>query len=249
MHILRTRFKKEIVAEFLPPSRMLKENKVIIFCQGMPSGSSKKDLLEFFSKKGYWVFHPRYRGSWESGGEFLKLSPHQDILDIIEQLPKGFRSAWDGKLFKVNPDKVYLFGSSFGGPAAILASGYPLVDKVVVFSPVIDWRSPSKVEPLDQLGRFVKTGFGEAYRFPIKNWNKLKNGKFYNPIAETKDIDGKKIFIIHAKDDEVVSYIPSKKFSEKTGCKLVLLKKGGHLSAKNFIKKSFYKKIRWFIKE
>lgn len=248
MHILRTRFKKDIISEFLPPSKAVKKNKVIIFCQGMPSGSSKKDILNFFSKKGYWVFHPRYRGSWESAGEFLKISPHQDILDIIEELPKGFHSAWDDKFFKINPDKIYLFGSSFGGPAAILASKSSLVDKVVVFSPVIDWRYPSKIEPLDQLGKFVKDGFGEAYRFQMKNWNKLKIGKFYNPSTETKNIDGKKIFIIHAKDDEVVSHIPSKKFSKKIGCKLILLKKGGHLSATNFMKKNFYKKIVKFIK-
>ena len=115
---LRTRFKKEIVAEFVPPSRH--SRKAIIFCGGMPGIPAKKELLLFFAKKNYWIFFPRYRGSWESGGSFLKLSPEQDILDIIDGLPRGFRDLWSGKTMRVKPEKVYLFGSSFGG-----ACGYP----------------------------------------------------------------------------------------------------------------------------
>src|SRR3989344_271631 len=129
MHTLRTRFKKEIVTEFLPPRK--KSSKVIILCSGMPSVPYKPDLMEFFSKKGYWVFYPRYRGSWESGGQFLKISPHQDIIDVIDSLPKGFKDAWGGKIYKVRPSKICLFGGSFGGPAAILASLDKRVNKVI----------------------------------------------------------------------------------------------------------------------
>ena len=80
----RTRFKKDIVAEFLPPSRKLKKQKVIIICDGMPSIPSKQLLMKFLSKKGYWVIFPRYRGAWESDGEFLDKSPHEYIIDIID---------------------------------------------------------------------------------------------------------------------------------------------------------------------
>ena len=142
MHTLRTRFKKEIVTEFLPPRK--KSSKVIILCSGMPSVPYKPDLMEFFSKKGYWVFYPRYRGSWESGGQFLKISPHQDIIDVIDSLPKGFKDAWGGKIYKVRPSKICLFGGSFGGPAAILASLDKRVNKVIAVSPVVDWKAPSK---------------------------------------------------------------------------------------------------------
>ncbi len=66
MYTLRTRFAKDIVCEFLPPSRPQKLDKVVILADGMPSVPSKKSVLEYFSKKGFWVFHPRYRGAWES---------------------------------------------------------------------------------------------------------------------------------------------------------------------------------------
>ncbi len=258
MPTLRTRFKKDIVAEFLPPQKRKTKkrgagDKVIILCDGMPSVPSKKTLMEFFSKKGYWVFHPRYRGSWESGGKFLQKSPHLDILDIVSELPRGFKSLYEGvdwekgKICKVKPGKVFIIGSSFGGPAVILASADKRVTKAVAFSPVIDWLSQEKtIEPIDWIGKFAKQAFGEGYRFAQTDWDKLKTGKFYNPIAEANKIDGRKLLIIHAKDDKVVKWKPAQKFSKATGAKLVLLKKGGHLSSRNAMKPVFYKKIKKF---
>jgi dipeptidyl aminopeptidase/acylaminoacyl peptidase len=88
----RTRFKKEIVAEFLPPARPRKRQKVIILCDGMPGMPRKQALMEFLAAKGYWVFYPRYRGSWESGGKFLQKSPERDILDVIDERQRAFAS-------------------------------------------------------------------------------------------------------------------------------------------------------------
>src|ERR1051325_8928015 len=92
MHPNRTRIKKEIVCEFVPPVRPTR--RVIILCGGMPGYPGNRGLFSFLSKKGFWVFAPRYRGSWESGGEFLRISPHKDIQDVIEAIPKGFKDLW-----------------------------------------------------------------------------------------------------------------------------------------------------------
>ena len=248
MNILRAKFKKEIISEFLPSLRPSK--KVIIFCGGMPSYPGKKnDLMEFIAKKGFWIFLPRYRGSWESAGSFLKISPHYDIIDIIDQLPKGFYDLWSSKKYKINSPDVYLFGSSFGGPAAILALKDKRVKKAMVFSPVIDWKVESKIESIDWMGKFTREAFGNGYRFSGKDWNKLKSGKFYNPMSEVDSIDGKKLFIIHAKDDDIVYSKPSEDFAEKTGCRFILLKKGGHLPSSLFISPRFWKEARNFFKE
>src|ERR1035441_9301255 len=69
--MFRTRFKLNIVTEFLPPARTGKTQKAIILCDGMPSIPRKQPLAEFLAAKGHWVFYPRYRGAWESGGEVL----------------------------------------------------------------------------------------------------------------------------------------------------------------------------------
>jgi hypothetical protein len=52
--MFRTRFKKEIVAEFLPPVRSGKKQKVIVLCDGMPSIPRKQVLVEFLSGQGVW---------------------------------------------------------------------------------------------------------------------------------------------------------------------------------------------------
>ena len=52
----------------------------------MPSIPSKQPLSDFLAAKGFWVIYPRYRGAWESGGEFLAKSPHEDILDVLDEL-------------------------------------------------------------------------------------------------------------------------------------------------------------------
>lgn len=244
-YILRTRFKKDIVAEFLPPAR--KSGKVVILCQGMPSVPAKDELIRFLSDQGYWVIYPRYRGTWESGGAFLKISPEKDILDIIAELPKGITSLWDGKKYEISPKRIYLLGSSFGGPAAILASRSGKIDKAVVLSPVTDWQGQKDTEDLDQLERFTRLGFGEAFRYSQKDWQKLKTGKFYNPMSLAKKIDGRKILIIHAKDDRTVDYRESQKFSRLTGAKLILPSKGGHLSISLMTKPKFYRYFQRFI--
>lgn len=247
MQISRTRFKKEIISEFLAPIKSSK--KVIILCGGMPSYPGKKnELMEFLSKNGYWVFLPRYRGSWESDGSFLRISPHQDVFDIIDELPRGFHDLWSNKKYKIKNPQIYLIGSSFGGPAVILASKDKRVKKAVAFSPVINWGVESKIEPIDWLGEFTKIAFGNGYRFTIKNWNKLKSGKFYNPINEIEDVDAKKLFIIHAKDDKVVYSNPSEDFAKQTDCKFLLLKNGGHLSLSNLMLPEFWRKIKLFLK-
>lgn len=249
MHISRTRFKGEIISEFIPAAK--KSNKVIILCGGMPSypGNKNKELLMKLSERGYSVFVPRYRGSWESEGEFMKLSPHQDILDIIDELStKGFADLFSGKQHRISKPQVSVIGSSFGGPAALLTSKDKRVKKIVALSPVIDWQDmDNTVEPIDFMKSFVKSAFGAAYRIKPQSWDKLKKGKFYNPANEVGNIDGKKIFILHAKDDPIVRYQPSAEFAVRTRAKLKLLDKGEHLSLSLLNTPSFYKKIIAFI--
>lgn len=253
MYTLRTRFARDIVTEFLPPSRATKKTRVIIFADGMPTVPSKKHLLEFFSKKGFWVFHPRYRGTWESDGKLFARSPHEDILDVIAGIHKSFSSLWDFDLkdkkeFKLQPDKIILIGSSFGGPAQILASQDKRVSKAIVFSPVIDWTKPGADEPIAELAKFTERAFGQGYRVAKNGWQKIISGKFYNPAMHTSKIDGKKLLMVHAKDDTVCRYSETKKFATATKAKLITLSKGGHLSSSLLLTPRFYKVFKEFIK-
>src|SRR3989338_5923132 len=104
----RTRFAKEIIAEFWMPKKA--SGKAIILCDGCPSLPNKKLLAEFFARKGYWVFHMRYRGTWESAGEFLKKSPALAVDDVILGMQKGFRELWTGVTYYLDIREVTVVG-------------------------------------------------------------------------------------------------------------------------------------------
>jgi dipeptidyl aminopeptidase/acylaminoacyl peptidase len=234
------------VAEYLPPYRQTKKAKVIIFCDGMPSVPNKRDLLDFFARKGYWVFHPRYRGSWESNGKFLAKSPHLDIIDVINQLPKGFNDSFTRKRITIQPSFIGVIGGSFGGPAALLASLDKRVSKVVAIASVVDWRRLGPAETFPFMTRFIPEAFGQGYRMSASGWKKLSQGKLYNPVHLQHLMSGEKIFLIHAVDDDVAPIRPARSFIKEVGPKTLLLKRGGHLSSKIVMKPNVYKKIKQF---
>ncbi len=247
MPILLTKIKNQIICEFLPPAKS--SNQVVIFCFGMPSYPGRRsELMEFFSKRGYWVFIPRYRGSWESTGKFLAKSPHLDVIDIINQLPKGFKDLWSGEKKKIFSPQVFLIGSSFGGPAALLASADKRVKKVVALAPVVDWLTEGPAEPLDHLARFVKNAFTGAYRSDDDIWKKLRGGKFYSPSFSASKLVADKIMIFHARDDEVVPFGPTAELARKIGAKFVPLESGGHGLARRIMEPFFWRKINKFLK-
>ena len=247
--MFRTRFKKEIVAEFLPPARPGKKQRAIILCDGMPGIPRKKALVEFLSKKGFWVFYPRYRGAWESGGEFMAKSPHLDILDVVGELPKGVREVTFGQRFELSPNEIFVIGGSFGGAAAILASLDSRVKKVIANCPVVDWsilpESEKKETSNPNYAAYIREAFGNAYRLSDRNWKKLSSGKFYNPIYHAREITASKVLMFHAKDDPYVPYASVERFAAKTGVKLKLLAHGGHLKTE-YIVERYWAEIRKF---
>jgi dipeptidyl aminopeptidase/acylaminoacyl peptidase len=248
----RARFKDEIVAEFVPPARPRKKQKIIILCDGMPSIPGKQPLMAFLAAKGYWVFYPRYRGSWESGGKFLQQSPHKDILDVIDELPKGVRELAFGQRFALRPDEIFVIGGSFGGAAAILASMDARVKKVIANCPVVDWGVLATEEKLETSNRnyaaYIRQAFGNGYRLSDSNWRKLHGGRFYNPAYHVREINPAKIMMFHAKDDPYVPYKSVKDFADLTGVKLNSFTRGGHLSTERIVEK-YWKQIKKFFVE
>ena len=215
----------------------------------MPSIPRKQSLAEFLSRKGYWVFYPRYRGSWESGGKFLEISPHKDILDVIDGLAREFRELAFGRRFRVHVDELFVIGGSFGGAAAILSSLDPRVKKVVANCPVVDWailKSEQKKETSNpSYASYIREAFGNGYQLSSQNWKKLHGGKFYNPAYHASEVTASKVMMFHAEDDPYVPAQSVKKFARRTGVRLKLLRRGGHLSTDLIVRK-YWPRIREF---
>jgi len=195
------------------------------------------------------VFYPRYRGAWESGGEFLARSPHLDILDVIGGLTTEFRELAFGRRFRLAVEEVFVIGGSFGGAAAILASLDPRVKKVVANCPVVDWailpREEKKETSNASYVEYIRAAFGTGYRLSDKNWKKLRGGRFYSPLYHARDITASKVMMFHARDDPYVPYRSVQKFARLTGARLKLFRRGGHLSTDLIVRK-YWAQIRDF---
>jgi pimeloyl-ACP methyl ester carboxylesterase len=207
----------------------------------MPSIPRKQGLAEFLASKGYWVFYPRYRGAWESGGKFLERSPHEDILDVVGGLSREFREVTFGKRFRVAADEVFVIGGSFGGAAAILCSLDERVKKVVANCPVVDWAILAKSEKAEtsnsSYAAYIREAWGHGYRLSARNWAKLRGGRFFNPAFHARKISAGKVMMFHAEDDPYVPYRSVKRFADSTGVKLKLFKRGGHLSTDAIVRR------------
>ncbi len=251
MKPLRLRINTDIVTEFLPP-RSGKSDHAIVVCDGLPSVPSKRRVLEYWSKHGFWVFHPRYKGTWESAGKFLDHDPTDDILEVARILKNGISVPLPQKNFELHVTHVTVIGASFGGAAALLASLHPEVDKAVVVSPVIDWKEElyRPRQPLSDLREYIHTMFGEAYRFSDSDFDRLgADDQFFNPITHLQEYSPKKICIIHAKDDMIVSYHAVEKFLGAVPCTRRLVRTGGHFSARATTTFFVGRALRRFISE
>jgi len=249
--IHRTRIGKEIIAEFAVPfsKKHQREGNVVVLAGGAPTMPGKSMLISFLATNGLYVLCPRYRGSWESAGKFLAKDPTIDIKETIDAMARPVLSLYEGNkyLFPKNPN-IYIFASSFGGPAGFFLSKDKRIAKIIAFSPVCDWREDSKVEPLGKLDAMTKEMYGEGYRLAPNAWKKLKKGNFYNPATALEKIDGSKIFVFHNSDDYVVGAESVEKFSKNVNAKLVLRKSGGHMGLSTAMTPYYWSRIQKFVK-
>jgi pimeloyl-ACP methyl ester carboxylesterase len=208
-------------------------------------------VMKFFTLHGYTAIVPRFRGTWESEGEFLQREPILDVFDIVNEITntqyKGVYDSFTGSSTRLRATKIFVVGGSFGGTGAVLASAHPKVRKVVALSPVIDWSYDSIDEPFSFFEKTVPYAFGDAYRYAKGTLRKLYRNEIYSPLKDTEKCMGKKILIIHAEDDTAVSIDPVYSFVRDTYAQLVELRRGGHLGLNDTRRARFSKVILSFL--
>ncbi len=223
---------KEMVFEFSPAEG--ESRGVIIICDGLPNVPKQKELISYLSNKGFFTIFPRYRGIWESEGEFLKDSPSKDIEEIIDYIKKNkINELYANKEFDVIGQNIYLLGSSFGGAVALSLVDNKDVSKIIVFSPIVDIKNHNKEgkeKNLFWLGDFIKRAFGQGYRFSEENWKKMVSGDLFTPPQEIMPERAKDILIFYDKSDSDIDYKKIDNYSLRNNIKTIELENIGHIS-------------------
>jgi len=225
----------------------------IILLPGFPSGNDFGDLIAFFYEKGYHVFVPRYRGTYQSSGVFLSKNPVDDLIFFLDNLERGqAKNIWDMKKedFKIN--KKILISGSFGGPIALaLAAKYRKIDHLILQAPIWDFKthnSAGNEQDLEKVADFVRNSYKNCYRFRFKSLIK-KLGKFdeLNPAYYLPRLRNLPILVMHDPNDKDVSLMHTKE-------KMALLQRGtylehylGHKLSRD-VTSAFWKEIDKFIK-
>ncbi len=198
---------------------VLQERKAdaVVILPGFPSGNDFTDLISFFFEKGYHVFVPRYRGSYQSSGIFMSKNPVEDLMFFVEHLKSGeAKSLWDmnKETFVIN--KLILVGGSFSGAIACgLAAKYPVFSHLILHAPVWDFREHNAAgdeQDLENMTEFVKNAYKNCYRFKFKSIRKkLEKFDDLKPQYYIPKLD-LPVLIMHDPNDKVVSFRNTKKY-------------------------------------
>ena len=144
---------------------------LIILLPGLPEYPLPKQLMLDLANAGYFVIYPRYRGTFESDGEFLSRSPAYDILELLTFLEKTKKitELYSPSEKLIEFSKVVVLGPSFGGSVALhLSQLTEKISKYLVFAPVLDFKSHGNIQSeqdLKNLLRFLEQGYKNVYRF------------------------------------------------------------------------------------
>ncbi|MCC6290846.1 hypothetical protein IT398_02175 [Candidatus Nomurabacteria bacterium] len=217
----------DIVFEFSvsPASRA-----TIILCDGLPSVPKQRQVMDLLQAKGYNVFFPRYRGTWESGGNFLAQSPALDILELVALIKSGsVTELYSNQKFSTNP-RLYLVGSSWGATVALSLADNPDVARVIAFSPIVDFVSHqqnSQGQNLQWLKQFIRRAFYQGYRFEDKDWERMLSGELFKPSLKLKP---ETTTIVYDRSDEEISSTDIETYCQIGGATAVQVTGIGHLS-------------------
>ena len=224
----------------------------VVILPGFPSGNDFYDLIAYFFEKGYHVFVPRYRGSYQSLGVFLSKNPVDDLIFFVEHLKEGeAKSLWDEKKEHFVVNKLILVGGSFSGAIACgLVAKSPVFSHLILYAPVWDFNehnSSGDEQDFQKMTDFVKNAYKNCYRFKFKSIVK-KLGKFdelkppyYIPKLNLP------VLILHDPNDRVVAFRHTKKYLGLIPRATYLEHYLGHKLTRDLLS-AFWKEIDKFIK-
>lgn len=103
---------------------------VVLMLHGHPGGDKNLDIGEALRANGFGVAVMSYRGVWGSHGDYLLSHNIEDVVSAVNFLRENAAE------YRLDPDKVFLFGHSMGGFSALNAMARGLqVSGAVLMAP------------------------------------------------------------------------------------------------------------------
>lgn len=208
----------------------------VVLLPGFPSSASKKKVIRFLHGKGFNVFYPRYKGTFQSRGKFLEDNIVLEMDDFFQRLKKGrAKNLWNLENVNFETGDFILMASSFGANVACgVAAKIKSVSKLLLFSPLWDPRSHNndyQEQDLKKVTKFVERAYGNLYRFSFENVvERMTEFDELLPDYYVERINSKNIPILafHDPDDKKISIEHTKKMKDKMDDLNVVKYDGGH---------------------
>ena len=235
---MRSFYVGNIYVEYDISPNAIGERKAIVFLLGLPGSPKEYEVFKYFKAKGFDIFLPRYEGTWESKGEFLKCAPSVAINELLSVLESGVMLN-DGNIYKST--NIFVIGTSFGGGVALVLDARN-IKAVSVLSPVISFKNVNKIETL---GAYLSTKEKDNYRFVDTQWNKLICDTLYSPLTNMS-ISPNKVQIIAGKDDDQIMWTEIEQFATDKGISNVDIENTGHITISRINEKQQERILNFF---
>ncbi|HUZ69760.1 MAG TPA: alpha/beta fold hydrolase [Candidatus Saccharimonadales bacterium] len=239
-----------VAAEYTQPASAAVKSRGVVLCHGF-SGARYPKLIADLGARGYAVLAFDYRGYGRSAGERGRVVMEEVVADTIAA------TNWLLSQPEVDASCVALVGSSLGGSITIMAAAKDKrVQAVVSACPLAQGRSvlemqydsPDKWQAFEHRIEDLEANGGEFDRFeivhipePLRSHLPSDSPMRFTPATARSfatlnvldDIDRLNaipLLLIHAKDDQIVSYHESERLAERASgqADLILTETGNH---------------------
>lgn len=180
--------------EYVPQEKIFSANGVL-FLHGYPGSQKNYDIAEHLALKGFYCVVMHYRGVWKSKGQYSLISTFKDVETILNYFKeKGY-----------DHSRVSLIGTSWGGFIALQTLVQnPSLRKVILLAPFINLSQEEKtfMAGVDFIVSITKP-FIQNYEKEdiVRDLKTIQS--HYNPIVKLKEVEGRKVLIIHGDKDTI----------------------------------------------
>lgn len=198
-------------------------DQALILLDGLPAVPQRVEVMNTLCEKGYSVFYPRFRGTWESTGTFLENSPIEDVLEVAGQIHSGLVVGTVKHQFV----SVYILATSFAGAVALSLPKTTHIQKIVSLSPVFDFM---KVAGIHTLKAHLRNVFTMAYRFEDNRWNDLIQNRICAPVFDFDPTTASQHLVLAGALDKQIPVGGLEGFCKERIVKVKIYQNLGHLS-------------------